>query len=142
MSLYNSIMSLDKMTGWFFFISSTRCLENETGTITHRAGDNNSYYSNPYADQVDSDFDPTTAAITEIRVKVNFTANTQNNQSGVGPKAQSCFAGDVSGEGTYYCSAWSENLNGSSGTITFTINETNIRTYAASGDGTNLYNSG
>jgi len=111
----------------------------ETGTIRHppigSGNDNNdSYWNDEYLDVVDLDFDPTKTTVTEIRVKVHFTANTVNNQGGAGPRAQACFAGDVSGAGTYYCSAWVENLNGASDQ-TFIINESNIRTYDPDGLG-------
>lgn len=113
----------------------------ETGSIIHPPtgaanDDSSSYWTDKagYLDQVDLSFSPSEVYIKEIRVKVTFNTNTVNWQSGVGPKAQGCFAANVTGAGTFYCSAWTENLSGAS-TQTFTINSSNIRTYVASGDG-------
>jgi hypothetical protein len=128
-------LAQSRHTGSYTWTSS----DYESGTIRHPATGNSndnsdSYWSNAYVDSVDMDFNPANVSIDEIRVKVHFTANTANKQSGLGPKSQGCLAGDTAGAGTYYCSPWTTNLNGASDQ-TFTINVSSIWSYSASADG-------
>jgi len=110
--------------------------DKESGTIQHPAsgaGNDNSdsYWSDTYSSG-SFDFTPSNVTVQELRVRVHFTSATVNNQSGAGPKAQGCW--QVGTSSTYYCSAWTTNLNGAS-TQTFTISSSSIYTYVASGDG-------
>ncbi len=105
----------------------------ETGTITHGPLSSSTYWVDTYSDAVDLDFNPSVHEINSITLTVHFTSSTTNDSVIVtGPNAQGCIKG--SGASIYYCSAWQNDLNGTS-TKTFTIHRGSIMTYASSGLG-------
>ncbi len=113
----------------------------EAGTVTDNTSGTYQWYSTTYTG-ISFDFTPANETISDIKIQVGVTAVTDATTGSDGmdtlPKMQGCYAAAT---GNYYCSEWTSPLT-STGTYTFTISPSIIRTYTAgtstvanSGDG-------